>query len=168
MSEESGPTSLRPASPSPRAQFCCKTLGFNQGLGVPPRSRRWLGNSVATATKAVDPRIANRFGGGEPNPVRNWAWLRLPWHRDAQSGPEHSLEANAPPVLCMAPKKEKGGTAGTSSKIWEPSLIAAHFNQVSPESRKSPLFPAVPEPGRTPQATPPGSSSLPDATSAPS
>ncbi|XP_036090922.1 sperm-associated antigen 17 [Rousettus aegyptiacus] len=29
----------------------------------------------------------------------------------------------------MAPKKEKGGTAGTSSKIWEPSLIAAHFNQ---------------------------------------
>ncbi|XP_074174734.1 sperm-associated antigen 17 [Rhinolophus sinicus] len=29
----------------------------------------------------------------------------------------------------MAPKKEKGGTANTSSKIWEPSLIAALFNQ---------------------------------------
>ncbi|XP_019511375.1 PREDICTED: sperm-associated antigen 17 isoform X1 [Hipposideros armiger] len=29
----------------------------------------------------------------------------------------------------MAPKKEKGGTPSTSSKIWEPSLIAAHFNQ---------------------------------------
>ncbi|XP_054190932.1 sperm-associated antigen 17 isoform X3 [Homo sapiens] len=29
----------------------------------------------------------------------------------------------------MAPKKEKGGTVNTSSKIWEPSLIAAQFNQ---------------------------------------
>ncbi|KAF4021435.1 hypothetical protein G4228_013301 [Cervus hanglu yarkandensis] len=29
----------------------------------------------------------------------------------------------------MAPKKEKGGTTTTSSKIWEPSLIAAQFNQ---------------------------------------
>ncbi|XP_040086869.1 sperm-associated antigen 17 isoform X2 [Oryx dammah] len=29
----------------------------------------------------------------------------------------------------MAPKKEKGGTATTGSKIWEPSLIAAQFNQ---------------------------------------
>uniref|UniRef100_A0A8B7TIX7 Sperm-associated antigen 17 n=1 Tax=Castor canadensis TaxID=51338 RepID=A0A8B7TIX7_CASCN len=29
----------------------------------------------------------------------------------------------------MAPKKEKGGAVNTSSKIWEPSLIAAHFNQ---------------------------------------
>ncbi|XP_066124209.1 sperm-associated antigen 17 [Saccopteryx bilineata] len=29
----------------------------------------------------------------------------------------------------MAPKKEKGGTASTNSKTWEPSLIAAHFNQ---------------------------------------
>ncbi|XP_064444632.1 sperm-associated antigen 17 isoform X4 [Mirounga angustirostris] len=29
----------------------------------------------------------------------------------------------------MAPKKEKGGTANNSSKIWEPSLIGAHFNQ---------------------------------------
>ncbi|XP_046941193.1 sperm-associated antigen 17 [Lynx rufus] len=29
----------------------------------------------------------------------------------------------------MAPKKEKGGTPSTSAKIWEPSLIAAHFNQ---------------------------------------
>nr|XP_019586156.1 PREDICTED: sperm-associated antigen 17 isoform X4 [Rhinolophus sinicus] len=29
----------------------------------------------------------------------------------------------------MAPKKEKGGTTNTSSKIWEPSLIAALFNQ---------------------------------------
>lgn len=36
----------------------------------------------------------------------------------------------------MAPKKEKGGLASTNSKAWEPSLIAAHFNQVSgvPES----------------------------------
>ncbi|XP_017902002.1 PREDICTED: sperm-associated antigen 17 [Capra hircus] len=29
----------------------------------------------------------------------------------------------------MAPKKEKGGTTTTGSKIWEPSLIAAQFNQ---------------------------------------
>ncbi|XP_047581454.1 sperm-associated antigen 17 [Lutra lutra] len=29
----------------------------------------------------------------------------------------------------MAPKKEKGGTVSNSSKIWEPSLIGAHFNQ---------------------------------------
>uniref|UniRef100_A0A8D1VBK2 Sperm-associated antigen 17 n=1 Tax=Sus scrofa TaxID=9823 RepID=A0A8D1VBK2_PIG len=29
----------------------------------------------------------------------------------------------------MAPKKEKGGTATTGSKTWEPSLIAAQFNQ---------------------------------------
>ncbi|XP_027464957.2 sperm-associated antigen 17 isoform X6 [Zalophus californianus] len=29
----------------------------------------------------------------------------------------------------MAPKKEKGGTASNSSKIWEPSLIGAHFDQ---------------------------------------
>nr|XP_054384836.1 sperm-associated antigen 17 isoform X2 [Pongo abelii] len=29
----------------------------------------------------------------------------------------------------MAPKKDKGGTVNTSSKIWEPSLIAAQFNQ---------------------------------------
>ncbi|XP_070252631.1 sperm-associated antigen 17 isoform X6 [Myotis yumanensis] len=29
----------------------------------------------------------------------------------------------------MAPKKEKGGQASTNSKAWEPSLIAAHFNQ---------------------------------------
>nr|XP_007975591.2 sperm-associated antigen 17 isoform X3 [Chlorocebus sabaeus] len=29
----------------------------------------------------------------------------------------------------MAPKKEKGGTVNTGSKIWEPSLIAAQFNQ---------------------------------------
>uniref|UniRef100_A0A8C8ZXV7 Sperm associated antigen 17 n=1 Tax=Prolemur simus TaxID=1328070 RepID=A0A8C8ZXV7_PROSS len=29
----------------------------------------------------------------------------------------------------MAPKKEKGETVNTSSKIWEPSLIAAHLNQ---------------------------------------
>ncbi|XP_072625698.1 sperm-associated antigen 17 isoform X2 [Canis lupus baileyi] len=29
----------------------------------------------------------------------------------------------------MAPKKEKGGTSSNSSKIWEPSLIGAHFNQ---------------------------------------
>nr|XP_009000224.3 sperm-associated antigen 17 isoform X2 [Callithrix jacchus] len=29
----------------------------------------------------------------------------------------------------MAPKKEKGGTVNTSSKIWEPSLVAAQFNQ---------------------------------------
>ncbi|XP_073090583.1 sperm-associated antigen 17 isoform X4 [Manis javanica] len=29
----------------------------------------------------------------------------------------------------MAPKKEKGGTASTASKLWEPSLIAAQFNQ---------------------------------------
>uniref|UniRef100_A0A671FSE7 Sperm associated antigen 17 n=1 Tax=Rhinolophus ferrumequinum TaxID=59479 RepID=A0A671FSE7_RHIFE len=29
----------------------------------------------------------------------------------------------------MAPKKEKGGTTNTGSKIWEPSLIAAPFNQ---------------------------------------
>ncbi|XP_062049494.1 sperm-associated antigen 17 [Lepus europaeus] len=29
----------------------------------------------------------------------------------------------------MAPKKDKGGTVSTSSKIWEPSLIAAQFNQ---------------------------------------
>ncbi|XP_008704587.2 sperm-associated antigen 17 [Ursus maritimus] len=29
----------------------------------------------------------------------------------------------------MAPKKEKGGTESNSSKLWEPSLIGAHFNQ---------------------------------------
>ncbi|XP_007948450.1 sperm-associated antigen 17 [Orycteropus afer afer] len=29
----------------------------------------------------------------------------------------------------MAPKREKGGAVSNSSKIWEPSLIAAHFNQ---------------------------------------
>ncbi|XP_029422246.1 sperm-associated antigen 17 [Nannospalax galili] len=29
----------------------------------------------------------------------------------------------------MAPKKEKGGTGTGSSKLWEPSLIAAHFNE---------------------------------------
>ncbi|XP_004420659.1 PREDICTED: sperm-associated antigen 17 [Ceratotherium simum simum] len=29
----------------------------------------------------------------------------------------------------MAPKKDKGWTASTNSKTWEPSLIAAHFNQ---------------------------------------
>ncbi|XP_012663088.1 sperm-associated antigen 17 [Otolemur garnettii] len=29
----------------------------------------------------------------------------------------------------MAPKKDKGGTVNTSSKTWEPSLIAAPFNQ---------------------------------------
>ncbi|XP_004689538.1 PREDICTED: sperm-associated antigen 17 [Condylura cristata] len=29
----------------------------------------------------------------------------------------------------MAPKKEKGGAANTTAKAWEPSLIAAHFNQ---------------------------------------
>uniref|UniRef100_A0A8C7BE38 Sperm associated antigen 17 n=1 Tax=Neovison vison TaxID=452646 RepID=A0A8C7BE38_NEOVI len=29
----------------------------------------------------------------------------------------------------MAPKKEKGGTVSNSSKLWEPSLIGAHFNQ---------------------------------------
>lgn len=29
----------------------------------------------------------------------------------------------------MAPKKEKSGSASANSKIWEPSLIAAHFNQ---------------------------------------
>ncbi|XP_054547742.1 sperm-associated antigen 17 isoform X2 [Talpa occidentalis] len=29
----------------------------------------------------------------------------------------------------MAPKKEKGGTANATIKAWEPSLIAAHFNQ---------------------------------------
>ncbi|KAM5256062.1 sperm-associated antigen 17 [Ctenodactylus gundi] len=29
----------------------------------------------------------------------------------------------------MAPKKEKGGAVSSSSKIWEPSLMAAHFNQ---------------------------------------
>nr|KAF6414458.1 sperm associated antigen 17 [Molossus molossus] len=31
----------------------------------------------------------------------------------------------------MAPKKEKGGAASTNSKAWEPSLIAAHFNQAN-------------------------------------
>ncbi|XP_054988126.1 sperm-associated antigen 17 [Sorex araneus] len=30
----------------------------------------------------------------------------------------------------MAPKKEKGGTANAGPKLWEPSLIAAQFNQV--------------------------------------
>nr|XP_055168146.1 sperm-associated antigen 17 [Nyctereutes procyonoides] len=29
----------------------------------------------------------------------------------------------------MAPKKEKSGTSSNSSKLWEPSLIGAHFNQ---------------------------------------
>ncbi|XP_060057789.1 sperm-associated antigen 17 isoform X2 [Erinaceus europaeus] len=29
----------------------------------------------------------------------------------------------------MAPKKEKGGTTNTNSKLWEPALIATHFNQ---------------------------------------
>ncbi|XP_012498879.1 PREDICTED: sperm-associated antigen 17 [Propithecus coquereli] len=29
----------------------------------------------------------------------------------------------------MAPKKEKGETVNTSAKTWEPSLIAAHFNE---------------------------------------
>ncbi|KAM9689371.1 sperm-associated antigen 17 [Trichechus inunguis] len=29
----------------------------------------------------------------------------------------------------MAPKKDKGGALSNSSKIWEPSLISAHFNQ---------------------------------------
>lgn len=43
----------------------------------------------------------------------------------------------------MAPKKEKGGTESNSSKLWEPSLIGAHFNQVSPEPRKSSLTPAA-------------------------
>lgn len=43
----------------------------------------------------------------------------------------------------MAPKKEKGGTVSNSSKLWEPSLIGAHFNQVSPEPRKSSLTPAA-------------------------
>lgn len=43
----------------------------------------------------------------------------------------------------MAPKKEKGGPASTNSKAWEPSLIAAHFNQVS-ESRSSPPPPDPP------------------------
>ncbi|XP_076975855.1 sperm-associated antigen 17 isoform X2 [Tamandua tetradactyla] len=29
----------------------------------------------------------------------------------------------------MAPKRDKGGTGGNSSRLWEPSLVAAHFNQ---------------------------------------
>lgn len=37
----------------------------------------------------------------------------------------------------MAPKKEKNLVANSSSKIWEPSLIAAHFNQVSQQPPKS-------------------------------
>lgn len=34
----------------------------------------------------------------------------------------------------MAPKKEKP-TGSANYKIWEPSLIAAHLNQVSPASQ---------------------------------
>lgn len=54
--------------------------------------------------------------------------------RDAQTWPQPSFEANEPPILLMAPKKEKP-TGSTSYKIWEPALIAAHMNQVSPASQ---------------------------------
>lgn len=56
----------------------------------------------------------------------------------------------------MAPKKEKGGTTTTSSKIWEPSLIAAQFNQVCPEPRKSSDHPATPTPVLKPEPGSPG------------
>lgn len=65
----------------------------------------------------------------------------------------------------MAPKKEKGGTVSNSSKIWEPSLIGAHFNQVSSEPRKSFPTPAVPELRQSLQTALPGAPSLPDAPS---
>lgn len=81
---------------------------------------------------------------------------------DAPPGPEPRFESDAPPVLCMAPKKEKGGTASNSSKIWEPSLVAAHFNQVSPgprvrraQARPGPASRPDPQPRRLPAATPP-------------
>lgn len=85
--------------------------------------------------------------------------------RDAYSRPEPSSDAHAPPVFCMAPKKEKGGTVSNSSKLWEPSLIGAHFNQVSSEPRKSCLTPAVPKLRQSLQAALPGSPSLRDAPS---
>lgn len=47
----------------------------------------------------------------------------------------------------MAPKKEKGGTASNSSKIWEPSLVAAPFNQVSPGPVSAPC-PGPPGPAQ--------------------
>lgn len=61
----------------------------------------------------------------------------------------------------MAPKKEKGGAASTNSKAWEPSLIAAHFNQVSRGAQVPPV-PAAPT-----QSAPPAprqAPGLPDAT----
>lgn len=64
--------------------------------------------------------------------------------RDAQTWPQPSFEANEPPILLMAPKKEKP-TGSTSYKIWEPSLIAALMNQVSPPLKS--LQPRHREPG---------------------
>lgn len=61
--------------------------------------------------------------------------------RDAQAWPQPSFEANEPPILRMAPKKEKP-TGSANYKIWEPSLIAAHLNQVSPSSQV-PLVPGA-------------------------
>lgn len=109
------------------------------------------------ATEAVDQRVQNRFGRGEPK--RSGTGRGFGYHdsEDALSGPEASFKANAPLVLCMAPKKEKGGTATTGSKTWEPSLIAAQFNQVC-QGPINPLCPlAVLKPGQTLRAKPPGS-----------
>lgn len=76
---------------------------------------------------------------GEGRRIRSGAGRGLGYHgnRDAQAGREPNLAANAPPILSMAPKKEKG-TGSANSKIWEPSLIAAHLNQVSLPSQVSP------------------------------
>lgn len=76
---------------------------------------------------------------GEGRRIRSGAGRGLGYHgnRDAQAGREPNLAANAPPILSMAPKKEKG-TGSANSKIWEPSLIAAHLNQVSLPYQVSP------------------------------
>lgn len=69
---------------------------------------------------------------GEGSQSRSGAGRGLGYQgtRDAQARRQPSFEANAPPILSMAPKKEKV-TPNTNSRIWEPSLISAQLNQVS-------------------------------------
>lgn len=84
-----------------------EALRFNQGV-TPPRCRA-LGNSVAMATEAVDLRSEKRFGGGEPNSLRNWAWLQFPWQRGRWVRACAQFRGQCSLSFAWRPRKRKAG-----------------------------------------------------------